>query len=82
MSTDRVLAPQQPTDGSKLKGPASYFASIEGTYGRPVQEWLDIASAQLAENPHMQVVAFLKSEHGLGHGHANAIVAYVKAAQK
>lgn len=82
MSTDRVLAPQQPTDGSKLKGPASYFASIESTYGRPVQEWLDIASAQLAENPHMQVVAFLKSEHGLGHGHANAIVAYVKAAQK
>jgi hypothetical protein len=82
MSTDRVLAPQQPTDGSKLKGPASYFASIESTYGRPVQEWLDLASAQLAEKPHMQVVAILKSEHGLGHGHANAIVAYVKAAQK
>jgi hypothetical protein len=79
---DRVLAPEQPSDGSKLKGPASYFPSIESSYGRPIQEWLDIVSARLAEHPHMQVVTFLKTEHGLGHGHANAIVAYVRAAQK
>jgi hypothetical protein len=82
MSTQRVLAPAQPTDGSKLKGPASYFASIETTYGKPMQEWLDLTSAELADKTHMQVVSLLKTEHGLGHGHANAIVAYVKAAQK
>jgi hypothetical protein len=80
MSTRRVLAPDPPADGSKPKGPASYFASIERIYGRPVQEWLDIATDRLADHPHMQVVAFLKTEHGMGHGHANAIVAYVRAA--
>ncbi|QHC67911.1 DUF4287 domain-containing protein [Rathayibacter oskolensis] len=81
MATARVLAPEPPADGSTPKGPASYFASIERTYGRPIQEWLDLANAELDEAPHMQVVARLKDEHGMGHGHANAVVAYVKAAR-
>ena len=80
MTQHRVLAPTLPASG-KFTGPASYFPSIEKTYGKPIQEWLDLVSAQLADNTHMQVVSMLKSEHGLGHGHANAIVAYVKAAQ-
>lgn len=79
MTQPRVLAPVIPP-GEKLKGPASYFPSIEARYGRPMQEWLDLVVARLAEQPHMQVVGWLKSEHGMGHGHANAVVAYARAA--
>ena len=70
------------TDNSaKPKGPASYFPSIERTYGRPIDEWLDLVRSHPSDK-HMEVVNWLKSEHGLGHGHANAIVAYVRAAAK
>ena len=64
----------------QVKGPASYFPSIEKRYGQPVQHWLDIAADHLDDLTHMEVVERLKSEHGLGHGHANAVVAYAKAA--
>ena len=74
-----MLAPIPPGDG-KLTGPATYFPSIEKTYGRPIQEWLDVVVARLtAGEAHMAVVAELKGAHGMGHGHANAIVAYAKA---
>lgn len=79
MAEQRVSAPQI-APGEKVKGPASYFPSIEKTYGRPIQEWLDLVVERLDSAKHMEVVAWLKAEHGLGHGHANAIVAYVKAA--
>ena len=76
--SSRVTAPD--LSGDKPKGPASYFPSIEKTYGRPMQEWIDLVVEHLdAGETHMKVVEWLKAEHGLGHGHANAIVAYVKA---
>jgi hypothetical protein len=60
---------------SKVQGPASYFPSIEKTYGQPVAHWLKILDG-LQDHKHMAQVAHLKTEYGLGHGHANALVAY------
>ena len=76
-----MAASSTPDGGTaKVKGPASYFPSIERTYGRPIEEWLDLTRGRIAGgDAHMAVVAWLKSEHGLGHGHANAIVAHVRA---
>ena len=65
----------------KIKGPASYFPSIEKKYGQPIEHWLGRVEA-LENMTHMDRVAWLKSEHAMGHGHANAIVAYVLAKGK
>jgi monomeric isocitrate dehydrogenase len=75
MEQPRVLAPALDRN---VRGPASYFPSIERIYGRPVQEWLDLVVERIDGRAHMEVVDWLKSEHGLGHGHANSLVAYVR----
>jgi hypothetical protein len=62
----------------KTKGPASYFPSIEKKYGQPVSHWIKLVQGQ-KDMKHMELVNWLKTEHGLGHGHANAIVAHVLA---
>ncbi|MCA3449983.1 MAG: DUF4287 domain-containing protein [Rhodobacter sp.] len=66
------------TGTEKVKGPASYFPSIEKTYGQPITHWLGLVEQQTGM-AHMQIVTWLKETHGLGHGHANAIVAYSRA---
>ncbi|ALN90946.1 MULTISPECIES: DUF4287 domain-containing protein [Lysobacter] len=68
-------------DDAKVKGPASYFPSIEKTYGHPVAHWFKVIQA-LGDKKHMELVAHLKSEHKLGHGHANALVAHHLAQAK
>jgi Domain of unknown function (DUF4287) len=60
------------------KGPATYFPSIEATYGRPIAEWLEALRASGIDK-HMEMVAWLKTEHAMGHGHANALVAHYRA---
>ncbi|MBQ0944720.1 DUF4287 domain-containing protein [Ideonella sp. 4Y16] len=67
-------------DTAKVKGPASYFPSIEKTYGQPVEHWFGVLRAA-GPLKHMELVAVLKSQHGLGHGHANALVAHFMAAR-
>ena len=64
-----------------VKGPASYFPSIEKTYGRPIGEWQQLVRDRLPAR-HMDLVSMLKREHRMGHGNANAIVAHVLAAEK
>ena len=49
----------------KVKGPASYFPSIEKTYGKPISHWMSV----------LQAAGPMKHGHKLGHGHANALVA-------
>ncbi|SEL81579.1 protein of unknown function [Roseateles sp. YR242] len=58
-----------------VKGPASYFPSIEKTYGHPIAYWMQLLQ-QAGSLKHMELVNLLKTEHGLGHGHANALVAW------
>jgi Domain of unknown function (DUF4287) len=57
-----------------VQGPASYFPSIEKKYGRPISEWKSLIRASPLTT-HMDLVAWLKTEHAMGHGHANALVA-------
>ena len=55
------------------QGPASYFPSIERKYGRQIAEWQQmIRTSPLTK--HAELVVWLKTEHHLGHGHANALV--------
>jgi len=58
----------------KVTGPASYFPSIEKKYGQPIGHWMSALDA-VRDEKHMDQVAYLKEQHGMGHGHANAIVA-------
>lgn len=57
----------------KVKDPASYSPSIEKKYGKPIAEWQASIRSRLPAR-HMELVTFLKNEHGMGHGHANALV--------
>lgn len=56
----------------KVRGPASYFPSIEKKYGKPIAYWMEKLDS-VRDAKHMEQVAHLK-EQGMGHGHANAVV--------
>ncbi len=62
----------------KVKGPASYFPSIEKNYGRPIAEWKALIHASPLVK-HGDLVNWLKSEYAMGHGHATALVAHTLA---
>ena len=58
-----------------IRGPASYFPSIEKTYGKPIDYWMEVIE-RAGPLKHMELVGHLKTDHQLGHGHANALVAW------
>lgn len=62
----------------KVTGPKSYFPSIEAKYGKPISFWMKQLN-KVKDLKHLEQVNYLKTEHGLGHGHANAIVAVYRA---
>ena len=62
----------------KPTGPASYFPSIEKTYGKPIEHWMKVL-ADAGPLKHMERVSHLKTVHAIGHGHANALVAWFMA---
>lgn len=64
-----------------MGSPSSYFPSIEAKYGKPVEHWLKLLKGMKGMK-HMDMVAVLKSDHAMGHGHANALVAHHLAASK
>ncbi|GGG16789.1 hypothetical protein GCM10007304_33650 [Rhodococcoides trifolii] len=62
---------------SDVTGPQSYFPSIEKKYGKSIDEWMDALAASPLKK-HGELVTWLKTEHGMGHGHANALVAHAR----
>jgi hypothetical protein len=56
-----------------VTGPASYFPSIDKKYGTSIEEWKSILRSP-GLTTGKELMALLETEHGMGHGHANALV--------
>ena len=58
---------------TKIRGPAAYFPSIEAKYGRSIAEWKTLMRGT-GLTTWKELMSWLKETHGMGHGHANALV--------
>ena len=59
-------------------GIVAYFTSIEKKHGQPIDHWFAVLEHH-RDLGHMEMVKLLKEDHGIGHGHANAIVGTFRA---
>jgi hypothetical protein len=51
---------------------ATMIANLKEKTGKSLDDWVEIAAAS-GKPKHGEIVAFLKQQHGLGHGYANLI---------
>lgn len=51
---------EQKMTSKTVKGPASYFPSIEQKYGKPIAYWLSLVG-KINDKKHMEIVALLKA---------------------
>jgi len=58
---------------SKVRGPAAYVPSNEAKYGRSIAEWKTLMH-ETGLTTWKELTAWLKNQHAMGHGHANALV--------
>ncbi len=56
---------------------ATMMKNLEAKTGKSLAQWIEIARG-CGKEKHGEIVNFLKSEHGIGHGYANAIVHAMK----
>lgn len=58
----------------------AYLDNVEAKTGKTPQEFIDMAAAKgfASETKAGEIVAWLKEDFGLGHGHAMAIVHVIK----
>lgn len=54
------------------EGLQSQIRNIEATYGRPLREWF-VVIEETGLTKHTDVVAFLKTKHGMAHGAAHRV---------
>jgi len=54
------------------QGLQSQIRNIEATYGRSIDDWIDLIRAS-GRTRHGEIVAMLKAEYGMSHGAANRV---------
>jgi len=54
------------------EGLRAQIRNIEATYGRPIESWIELIRAS-GLTKHNEVVAMLKTEHGMTHGAAHRV---------
>lgn len=74
------MATQVNAQQPRITGPATYFPSIERTYGESIEHWIELIRAH-APAKHMELVNWLKADYGIGHGHATALVHHALGAR-